>query len=264
MDTQNLSFSTNYFYYSKLLFSLDDLDDEDRHARLDAILPSTAYKYPCPYWMEKEHYLVIFLYNIQKYGWRKSTEKEENPPYPREYINVPWWTIKKVDGLWSATFDQLWSIRRDASRRKKKELKFVFLTISHSSNLENVLKHHDLMKSKKIMKLSNYYYSIEQRGETLADLGQGLHSHIIIKVLPKYLKNGNYQKSRLVKETANTYKVEKNFIDVKFIYTDADFDRTLKYISGIKKDKSKQLKVEMDKVFRSNNNLDIVYTNAKV
>ncbi len=257
-----LSSSRNHRHYSDLIFNLSELSHEDRHARLDAILPSTAMTHPRPDGMDKEEYLVIFLYNIQYHGWRKATENTEKPPYPREYIVNPWWTVKKVDGLWSATFDWNWPMIRDLSRKKKKELRYVFMTISHSSNIDLVLKHHESMKRKKIMKLSSYWYSIEQRGETLDELGQGLHSHIILKVIPKFLKNGNYQKSRLIKETANTYKVEKNFIDVKFLYTDADFSRTLKYIQGEKKDENKQLKVEMDAVFRQNNNLCLLYTNA--
>ena len=262
MNLDFTSSSRNHPHYSRLIFNLSELNHEDRHARLDAVLPSTARTYPRPFGMDKEEYWVIFLYNIQFYGWRKATENSENPPYPRDYLDNPWWNVKKVDGLWTATFDHNYHIIRELSRQKKKVLKYVFLTISHCSKLDTILKYHKSMNNKKMMKLSTYWYSIEQRGETLADLGKGLHSHIIIRVLPKFIKNGNYQKGRLIKETANTFKVEKNFIDVKFLYTEADFSRTLNYIQGEKKDEDKHAKVEMDVIFRQKNNLCLLYTNA--
>lgn len=236
--------------------SLEDLTWEERTARLDAVLMCTAIQYPCPQDMNRDYYWVIFLYNIQFFGYRKTTEKMENDPYsneqPRKMSDSLWQYFLKKEGL------------SPNPRKKKKNAKFVFMTISHSSNqnLETIQRYHKSLISKKICKLSDYYYSIEQRGETLATLGDGLHTHIIIKILPQFRKNGNYQKSRLIKETSNTFKIQKNYVDVKFLYSQEDFLRVLNYISGNKKEQHKKEKVKMDILFRQNKNLDKLYSNA--
>ena len=141
--------------------------------------------------------------------------------------------------------------------RKKSETKqHYFITISFppNQNLPKLLKSMEKIVSKKWIKDNTWYYSIEQRGENMEELGKGIHVHLLV------LKNK--RKSQVLRECASTLKLPNHFIDVRVGQTLASYNTRLNYIKGIKKDDYKLVRCELDKLFRSNNNLLDIYTNA--
>lgn len=109
---------------------------------------------------------------------------------------------------------------------------------------------------KKWLKDTPYHYVFEQRGKIPADIGKGIHIHLLFKN-PKQSK----RQSQIIREFSSTLKISKNFIDVKQ-GTQDDYTRFFAYINGDKQDESKQDAVKMDVFFRRNNNLRNIYSNG--
>lgn len=133
-----------------------------------------------------------------------------------------------------------------------------FITISLPPVFkENLGKLQGLMS--KLLKwkwIDQWEYTIEQRGITPETLGEGIHIHLINKN-PKITK----RPSHIVREVSKLFNIKKNFVDVETSNDQELLETRRKYIRGEKKD-TKMDAVKMDKLFRKNNNLALVYTNA--
>lgn len=105
--------------------------------------------------------------------------------------------------------------------------------------------------------LSEWYYTIEQRGETLDELGKGIHIHFLFK--------RNIKPSHTNREIYNTFKKytdtpQEIIFKTAFKYYPKKFlNDKLDYMTGKKWDEDKLQKVIMDKEFRKKNNLNIIY-----
>lgn len=102
---------------------------------------------------------------------------------------------------------------------------------------------------------------IEQRGVNETELGKGFHAHIALK------RNLNYRPSDIIKGAKNTFKDccdTKNsaLLNIQIIGKDFHKDK-LEYINGIKTGEGKSDKQIMDRLYRKNNNIDIVYNALK-
>lgn len=157
--------------------------------------------------------------------------------------------------------------REEAKQRERQNIaaqknKFFFITINPDNSQIRIRKF--LQKIASICNrafVEKYYYTIEQRGKTMKDMGQGFHAHLII--FPKY----NKKKKCLAEIQRDIYSTCKNFtgnikhIDVKE-YPIEFLDDKIKYLKGEKFEEDKLESCKINAAFRKKNNIDILYTNA--
>jgi len=89
------------------------------------------------------------------------------------------------------------------------------------------------------------------RVENFSDTGENLHLHI--------LKDGQYTKSKIIRDLSRKFKIAKNFINVKSSNKEIDYENRKNYIFGNKKDTDKLENVEKDKEWRINNDINEIY-----
>lgn len=87
--------------------------------------------------------------------------------------------------------------------------------------------------------------------EKYSKVGENLHLHI--------LKEGNYSKTKVVRDLARKFKIAPNFIDVRRGNEQTDYDNRLSYIKGDKVDEAKMENVQKDKEWRIENSLENYY-----
>lgn len=148
--------------------------------------------------------------------------------------------------------------RQARDQRALDEIGFYFITISprDTTPYHEFKKAVDKYTQRKWVR--SYVYVYEQRGMHDQELGKGIHMHMIL-VKPE--KNF----ARLLKETKNTFKdlIDDNCssaIDIDGRYL-RDLKNSITYILGKKKDPTKQLKQEMDKLWREKYNIKEYYVN---
>ena len=86
--------------------------------------------------------------------------------------------------------------------------------------------------------------------ERYSDSGENLHIHI--------LKKGNYSKSKIIRDLSKKFKIQTNFVDVRYGVAKDLYQKRLQYIKGEKTEK-KELNVEKDKQWRKENELKDYY-----
>lgn len=87
--------------------------------------------------------------------------------------------------------------------------------------------------------------------ERYSKSGENLHLHI--------LKEGNYTKTKIIRDLARRFKVDSNFIDVRRGTEPTDYNNRLSYIKGDKMATEKMEHVAKDKQWRQENNLRDYY-----
>lgn len=102
-----------------------------------------------------------------------------------------------------------------------------------------------------------YYYNIEQRGESEDQLGKGIHSHILINTLLKKSKVTQYLQESFVNFVGNVRNIHQLNI---ILIPQSWVEDKKEYIKGNKWDEGKESKLDMDKIFRQKNNLNIYYS----
>lgn len=132
---------------------------------------------------------------------------------------------------------------------------FVFITV----NPEPEVSFEDFDKQvRKLLKRNMFGGSLavyEQRGKTEEEIGNGFHAHILAE------RNLNYKPSKVAKNTKNTFKGicdEKNphLLNIQFIGPDFASDKQEYIIGTNKTGEGKDLKQNMDKVWRSSLGLE--------
>jgi len=135
----------------------------------------------------------------------------------------------------------------------KNKTKYIFLTINPNAQITllEFIKTIEKMMTKSW--ITNYLYVIEQRGETLEELGKGFHFHLILE---KPQAKSYQHMIRELSNTANKVCDTSNFhfFNIKNI-SEEEKERKIQYITGTKADAAKHKKQEMDIIFRKNNNL---------
>ena len=87
--------------------------------------------------------------------------------------------------------------------------------------------------------------------EKYSKSGENLHVHI--------LKEGNYSKTKIIRDLSRRFKVATNFIDVRRSRDQSDYNNRLSYIKGDKMDTEKMENVEKDKQWRIDSSLRDFY-----
>lgn len=144
---------------------------------------------------------------------------------------------------------------------------FITINAQPDTELETLqLMMSDITKSfsrKNMSWITDCSYVYEQRGTNTADIGKGLHIHLLIRFNPsKYLsdvtKHIKYyiRKHGVISQRNLRNPAIFNVKSVKFL---DEYERKQDYLSGHKVD-SKSEKVKYDKLFRQQNNLSDIYS----
>lgn len=105
--------------------------------------------------------------------------------------------------------------------------------------------------------ITNATYAFEQRGTTNADIGKGLHCHMLIETACKDFKRNTVSTFKpLVGKTAPLQKV----VNIKLLREPQWIEDKLEHLKGNKYGLDKDKKVSGDELFRHKNNLNVLYT----
>lgn len=136
----------------------------------------------------------------------------------------------------------------------------LFITINPRPDvsLEEFIKSMNKFKSK--VWIEDYIYVYEQRGTTEQESGKGFHAHILL------WKPDNKKSHEVIRETKNTFKNicsidNPSILNIKNC-KDEDIDKRKNYMLGHKNteiDPSKQVKQEIDLIWRQRNNIENYY-----
>ena len=140
------------------------------------------------------------------------------------------------------------------SAYKAKEQHYYFLTINPKEcEVNDLLKITELIMKRSWVKMYSYVY--EQRGETIKDKGIGKHIHMIID---KSIRKSQALVS--IHSAIKNYCTREN-IDIREMTKNGKLIRE-NYMRGNKTDVKLQ-SVEIDKLWRKENNLEAIYTIIK-
>ena len=108
----------------------------------------------------------------------------------------------------------------------------------------------NLVKLKKTISKLNYEYL--ENGYLTVEFYSGkqkenLHLHI--------LKDGIYNKTKLIRDMSRKFKVSDNFVNVKKGTTESDYYNRLSYLRGEKVDEQKKENSELDRIWREKNDI---------
>lgn len=172
------------------------------------------------------------------------------------YPEHMWGWDTELDRMFSEAYERRNKERYDYLIKQeeiKNKTKYIFLTINPNAQITllEFIKTIEKMMTKSW--ITNYLYVIEQRGETLDELGKGFHFHLILE---KPQAKSYQHMIRELSNTANKVCDTSNFhfFNIKNI-SEEEKERKIIYLTGIKADAAKHKKQEMDIIFRKNNNL---------
>lgn len=174
----------------------------------------------------------------------------------KEYIALDWSTLNKTSAELRDHISHAQHLltRIFAARSERSNLFFVTINFKPESTVHSILAVMSKLAARSFVK--RYAYNIEQRGETVEEMGKGIHSHFLIAT--------DINQSHLEKyifSSVRTMVGNKRHVDVRK-YSMSLWNDKLDYIKGLKWDSDKDLKIEVDNLFREKNNIDFFYTNG--
>lgn len=149
-----------------------------------------------------------------------------------------------------------------SKRDIKNKYTHIFLTINPPPNLSLMDFHLNIQKT--LMRGDNlkqwikgFLYVLEQRGETINEIGKGFHTHILIE-LGEHKKRSHIDRElkylwKKILDTDNYHIFNIKYIDYE------EQLRKQKYILGQKQESSKHTKQEYDIIWRENNSIEKYY-----
>lgn len=150
----------------------------------------------------------------------------------------------------------------EKERRKKEGTEVYGYFITCNPDLSKDINYKDLMTCcHQVVKkkwINSYLWSIEQRGDCEAEIGKGIHIHMLI------IGTEGKKYSEVVREIARNFKnmtdtSNYQWFSVKPV-NEAEYIRKIRYIAGYKQDDNKIVKQRYDVIFRQQNNINKCYT----
>lgn len=136
---------------------------------------------------------------------------------------------------------------------------YCFITINPRDNvkLEDFRAKVEKLVTRNMFK--EYIYVLEQRGSKSDEAGKGFHSHILLR------RNISYKPSKIKENAKNTFKQvcevnNPSILNIQFIGESFAKDKQ-DYITACKTGEGKDLKQEIDIVWRKQNNIEPFYGN---
>ncbi len=157
-------------------------------------------------------------------------------------------------------YDDIKMLRSKVDEKSLKYTKYIWVCVNPNSliTLEEFLKVIKKAMSKIWMQDTDYLYVLEQRGETIEELGKGFHFHML------YVRPENKKYSEVMRELANTFNKTCDTSNYHFWVHKGvsieEFQRKIGYISERKADEAKHLKQDMDILWRQKQNIQKYYS----
>jgi len=133
---------------------------------------------------------------------------------------------------------------------------FYFLTVNPKPDVKLEFFQKQICNFIKRKPISDWAYSIEQRGETIETMGKGFHAHFLLtwesKSAGKIRQYAGESFKRCIGSNTNNI-VNINKID------DTMYQDKMDYLNGLKWDTEKDEKIKIDILFRAKNNISCIY-----
>lgn len=175
-----------------------------------------------------------------------------------EEILLGMWELDYIDRIDDYCEDCASEARKDYLKSLKRPIKvdYFFITVNPIPNVDLQIFLKLLANFCRRKPVIDYVYNIEQRGETEADIGKGIHSHLLITwnaamsgKVRQYL--GETFKRVIGSNTNNIININK--IPKEYVLDKMD------YLEGNKWDSEKESKIAIDKIFREQNKISLLY-----
>lgn len=187
------------------------------------------------------------------------------------------WKKTKLKSLFNLSyqaekFGKTWKDIKDYEDKLKEEIRekkainhnnlYLWLTINPKSDvsLQNFKERVEKAANRTMFK--DYLYVYEQRGDTEDSMGNGFHSHLLLK------RNLDYKPCKVISNLKNSFK-DMTLVDNKEIFNYHWLDDKYKkdkveYITGLKTGLNKDSKQEMDRIWRKHEDLEVLYGNLGI
>lgn len=198
-------------------------------------------------WLEKGKAIDTAYENFQKKKFEQIIKME----YDAEVLGEKWVKVKNYE-------KHLGKLKKELVAKEHNNL-YCFITINPNPSVALNTFHDKIEKFVNRNMFQGYKYVLEQRGATDDEAGKGFHAHILLK------RNLDYKPSKVSGNTKNSFKgITKvdnpEILNIQHIGTDFAKDKD-EYITGVKTGEAKDVKQEIDKLWRVKNNLESVYEN---
>jgi hypothetical protein len=160
---------------------------------------------------------------------------------------------------WAAgsNYDVEYRIYRE-SLKPTIEPHYFFITVNPKPDVKLDLFMKLLVNFCKRKPITDYIYTIEQRGETIEEVGKGFHAHILVSwdpAMSKRVRQFCGETFKRVIGSNNNHIININKIPKEY------FKDKIDYMTGLKWDPEKDQKLKIDKIFREQNNILLLYKN---
>ncbi|AXQ65528.1 MAG: putative replication initiation protein [Circular genetic element sp.] len=149
--------------------------------------------------------------------------------------------------------------REDLRQRQASKMGtlWLWLTISPKNDIDFETFRDKISTFAQRKMFDDHIYVFEQRGKTVETAGDGFHAHLLLK------RNMKYKQNKIISNSKNTFKkitnVENHDI-FNFHWCPEEYlNDKQEYILGTKTGNEKDIKQEIDKIFRQNKNLKEYY-----
>lgn len=206
--------------------------------------------------MESEEYMKSWmLFQDSLDDWKKNKMKQLfSKSYNARRMGDQWSEIKDYE-------DELEQTVREATARKHNNL-YLWLTVSPKASIEWKDFKDVIERFVKRTMFNDHLYVYEQRGKEETSIGDGFHCHLLLK------RNLDYKPSKVIQNSKNTFKNitnVKKFEIFNYHWLDEQFKKDkVEYITGLKTGEDKDVKQEMDILFRKYNDIDLYYGNLEI
>ena len=187
--------------------------------------------------------------------------EEWNEAYYNNYVRLPW-TAENYNLIQQENAEKLLALSAEReqilfNKTDKTLTEYMFITINPDPKFNISVKtmYDKCMKIFKSKCVSNYLMVLEQRGKSVSEVGNGLHTHFLIQ--HKYRKYCELRK-HLHRIFGDVIGNDKH-IWIRCCKTITDVENRKKYMLGQKEGDDKQIKQQWDIVFRLDKGIEDYY-----
>lgn len=167
--------------------------------------------------------------------------------------------LKQLSPLMDQIFDE--RQRGKEEQAKRLGILWLWLTVSPHDKVEFPDFQKKIEQFAKRKQFKEYFYVYEQRSKEAETAGQGFHCHLLLK------RNITYKQNKIITNSKNSFKNMTKVNDFQIFNFHWCPDEYLKdkieYMTGDKTGAEKDIKQNIDILFRQKYNLKDYYTNAQ-
>lgn len=198
--------------------------------------------------------------------YNEDEPEEWNFMWQKGYFTYPYDEFRGVNAEMELAIERQFQLIKQQTRimfgEKKSEItEYMFITINPDPSLNISVKalYDKLCKTCKSIRILDYIFTLEQRGENESECGIKPHMHLLIKhKFPKMCKLKDHLRNNFKQIVGND-----KHIDIRCCKNIQDVINRYNYIKGNKIDESKMKKVHIDRIWRQRWNIQDTYGNME-